>query len=394
MSDIASLVAKLSMNSSEFTRGINQARGDLGNLSKSANMVKGAVASFLTFAAAKQAFDWVKDGIQKLDDLAAQAERVGVSAQALKELQYAAELSDTSAEDLNAALLKMNKILGDASEEGGKTAAVLSGRIGKSLEEIAKQGPERTFLDVADAISKIEDPMARAAAVTDIFGKSGQALITTLNRGAGGIQALRSEARSFYGTDLNALSERAGLADDAFKRLGAAWEGLKFEFAAGTSETLVDYLNLLADTIKNVVTPSVRYLSDSWREVRDDMEEIGAVIGGILGGASREEIGRDLKIMEERRKESRSAAAAGPPVIGGMPASDIEAAGKRITIKNPAIELNTKEGFSVIARALSGRTAKGPDEGVKAADRTTKAVEKVESAVKGLGKMPAAGPAF
>jgi len=288
----------------------------------------------------------------------------------------------------------MNKILGDATEEGGKTAQVLSGRIGKSLEEIAAQGPEATFLDIADAVSKIENPMARAAAVTDIFGKSGQALTTTLARGRDGINQLRSEARAFYGTDLNKLVDRAGEADDAMKRFDASVEALKFTFAADLAGPLADSFTDLAGVLRDVVAPALKFVSSTWREVLDDMEEIGAVVGGIIGGSTREEIGRDLKILRDRRDEARALASGRSGAGGGGAGPDAVVATRPITIKNPAIELNTKEGFSVIARALSGRTAKGPDEAVKAADRTTKAVEKVESAVKGLGKMPAAGPAF
>lgn len=394
MSEVANLVAKLTMNSAEFRKGIDSAVGDLSRLNKSVDMIKGAIGGFLTFQAVKGAFGWIQDGITKLDDLGAQAERVGVSAQGLKELQYAAELSDTSAEDLNAALLKMNKILGDATEEGGKTAAVLSGRIGKSLEEIAKQGPDATFLDIADAVSKIQDPMARAAAVTDIFGKSGQGLITTLARGRDGINQLRAEARAFYGTDLNNMVDRAGQADDAMKRLNAAWEALQFTFAADLAGPLADGLTSLASVIRDVVAPSVKFLSDTWKEVLDDMEEIGAVIGGIIGGASREDIGRDLKILMDRRNEARGALGAGGRGGGGGAGPDAVVATRPITIKNPAIELNTKEGFGVIARALSGRTAKGPEEQVKAQKETTTAVKSVEAAVKGLGRMPAAGAAF
>ena len=395
MSDIATLVAKLTMNSSEFRKGIDDARGDLSNLSKSVDMVKGAVAGFLTFQAIKGAFDWVKDGVAQLDDLGAEAERIGVSAQGLKELQYAAELSDTSAEDLNAALLKMNKILGDATEEGKKTAAAISERLGKSMIEIERQGPEETFLQVADAISQIENPMQRAAAVTDIFGKSGQGLITTLNRGRDGINELRAEARAFYGTDLNQLVDRAGQADDAMKRFDAAVEGLKFTFAADLAGPLADSFTDLAGVLRDVVAPALKFVSATWREVLDDMDEIGAVVGGIIGGASREDIGRDLKIMRDRREESRAAAGGGRGGIGVGAGPDATVTGRPITIKTPALELGSKEGFGVIARALSARTAKDPGaEQVKAQKETTTAVKGVEAAVKGLGKIPAPGAAF
>ncbi|MDE8344524.1 MAG: LptA/OstA family protein, partial [Acidocella sp.] len=83
----------------------------------------------------------VASGIERLDQLGDAAQQLGVTTQALSELRYAANLSGSSAEDLDAALVKMNANLGDAATKATPTGDALK-KLGLDAREIATLAPD------------------------------------------------------------------------------------------------------------------------------------------------------------------------------------------------------------------------------------------------------------
>jgi predicted nucleic acid-binding Zn-ribbon protein len=114
-------------------------------------------------------------------------------------------------------LQKLSIVLGDA-RNGSKTAAEAFAKLGI---DIAKSGnTEDTFRQVAQAISEIQDPAAKAAAAVDVFGRSGVKLLNFLNQGEAGLAAMEAEAEKL-GITLNRVEgAQIEMANDALSRLG------------------------------------------------------------------------------------------------------------------------------------------------------------------------------
>lgn len=197
----------------------------LNNLEDVFSKVFGAITDGIN-----EAFKTVHEVASMGDEIGATAEKFGIAADALQELGYAANLSDTSAEAVTSSLKFLSKAAVDAAN--GSAEAV------KAFKGVTLKDATGQIRPVADLLTDLSDQFAalpNGAAKTDralqLFGKSGADLIPLLNRGSAGIAALREEARA-AGVVLSGQALEASAAyDDAVKRLEGSLQGLKNAFA-------------------------------------------------------------------------------------------------------------------------------------------------------------------
>jgi len=375
MSTGRDIAVTLTADSRGFGRGVKSARDDLSALRETVDSVKTALVGFLSISAIKGFVGGLTDTVGKIDDLAAQADRLGVSTEFLSELEGAAKLSDTEIDSLNQGLLLMEKSLGKAGLRGEDT--------------------EETFLKIADSVAAMNDPMERAAYVTEIFGKSGQSLIGILSRGRAGIQDLRNEVRSLGGSIGDDMADKAGLADDAVKRLTIAWDGLKNTLAIDLAPALTSVLGGLTDIargMKDTFGPILKSTLELLGEFRDNLEEIAFVGGKLFEGSSLTDAFRDLEAFRRGRDDARN-----QPVL---PRNKAGAAGAfefpdktKIELKNPALDVNSKEGFSALARALRGPSQNIPQQQLAEQKKGNQKLDDIKNAVKDI-KLPPVAPDF
>ena len=107
----------------------------------------------------------VKGQLDAIDSTAKLSDSLGISTKELSQLQYAASYSGTSMEDLDAALVKM-----------------------------VKTRPGKSFAEVADEITAIQNPTNRAQAAFAIFGKSWAKVMPLLAEGSEGLKKAGIEA--------------------------------------------------------------------------------------------------------------------------------------------------------------------------------------------------------
>jgi hypothetical protein len=155
----------------------------------------GAAAAFLSVAAIQQLGVAVRDAANKLGDLKDAAEVIGITTDALQELQYAAQLSGVSADVLQGSLQKLTKNLGDAAM-GGTSAKKSLDELGLSGSELSTIPLDQALSRIADKLAAVENPAQRATLATDLFGKSGLAMVNMLADGSAGLEAMAAEAQS------------------------------------------------------------------------------------------------------------------------------------------------------------------------------------------------------
>ena len=127
----------------------------------------------------------------ELDDL---SETTGIAVPKLSGLKFAADVAGQGMDTVSNAIFKLQQNIG----QGGEQIARGFNRIGLSLEQIRDLNPEDQFIQIAHAISGIQDPAQRAAAAVELFGKQGRDLLPLLSQ------------------DLEALTEQS-------KALGFTW---------------------------------------------------------------------------------------------------------------------------------------------------------------------------
>jgi len=226
----------------------------------------GAGMAAATFAVARSTLKFAEAG----DEIAKTSRRVGVTAEALQELRFAAERSGVSSETLTKSLEKLNRNVGDLRVGTGTLTTFLN----KSNPALAEQlknveSNEEAFNLLVNEISSIKNPMDRAALSQAAFGRAGQELITMAENGADGVEALREEARKYGNIVTTEAAEGSEKFVDSLTNLKSAVTAVKN--------------NAIAPLV-TAVQPLIQNLAD-WAAANQDL--INQKIQGFIEGITR-----------------------------------------------------------------------------------------------------------
>lgn len=147
---------------------------------------------------------FAKQGIDAADALNDLSARVGVSVKDLASFKLAAQLADTSLENVGAGIARLSRSIGEA-ERGNRTVAESLAELG-----VTARDPKEAFLQLADGVERIADPVRRATLLNSVLGKSYQELLPLLSQGGDELRRMARESESFAET-------MARLAPDAAK---------------------------------------------------------------------------------------------------------------------------------------------------------------------------------
>lgn len=202
------------------------------------------------------------------------SQRIGISAQSLSELSYAANLSGTTLEQVEQSMKSLSQKLVDATSKGGDAADAFTS-IGLSAATLSRMSPEEQFNKIADAIANIDDPTRRSAAAMKIFGDAGVQLLPLLSSGSDGINAMKQEARDLGVSVSDSAAKMSAEYNDAIARMTTVCDSLKMSL----SEALLPVLTTAADSIKKIST----YVSKFARENPTATKSIVGISAAVVG---------------------------------------------------------------------------------------------------------------
>lgn len=206
--------------------GIEVDSGPLTQLDSGIGAVVGSLQSMGQALAAgfavQQLQAFVSETVDAADRLSDVSERFGVGTAALQEFGFAAQMSGLSSEEATAGLGMLQRTLA-AAQAGAGTARGAFARMGVRLTEAGGRARslDAVLLDVADAVRGTDDPIRRAGIAQAAFGRSGAALVPLLARGAEGLAELRAEYRRLGGGASTEMIERSAELNDNLDRLDA-----------------------------------------------------------------------------------------------------------------------------------------------------------------------------
>jgi hypothetical protein len=231
------------------------------------NAERAALGLFAAIGAGVAAMGVAAQKTAEMGDQYAKASRViGMTAETLQELNYAAKMSGVN--NLEASLQKLNKSVADVKGGTGALTAYLKANDRQLLGQLKNVGSnEEAFNLLMDAINKAPDEFSRAELAQSAFGKSGQELILLANEGADGIASLREEARK-YGVISNEAAKNSEAYLDAQERLKTALTGVSNELTAGLMPGITNTVNKIADFIAEV---------DNWENI---LTGVGIALAG------------------------------------------------------------------------------------------------------------------
>jgi hypothetical protein len=257
---IFSLIAKLGLDGTNFESG----------LKKSQSMAKGVGREVTGTLAAMFAVDKIAqfglsivDAAGQIADLSA---RLGVSAEFLQEMQFAAKLSGASIEDVAGAVEKLS-IARMKALSGDKRSVELLQQMGFSIQQVKEAGGgEGLFMEIGKLFESGIDPQKLVGPFKELAGKGAGALIPAMVSGLTDAAQQARELGIVIDTDVvDAL-------DDVADRI----DTLKSVF-----------MSFGASVIAYVVKPFMKYL-----------EATVAGIHGFFMATNTPEGGRDMKSEE------------------------------------------------------------------------------------------------
>jgi hypothetical protein len=191
---------------------VNRLKGELNSLStlsSKAFAFGGGIAGAAVVAGLSSI---TKQVIDTGDALSKMSVKTGVAVEDLSKLEYAANLSGVSFEQLEKGLVTLGQQIGSAGA-GNAEAAKKFESLGVSVRDSGgKLRPTiEVFYDIADAIAALPEGAAQTNAAIDIFGaKVGRDLVVALAGGSEAIKAMGQELTDLGGvmsTELAKASE-------------------------------------------------------------------------------------------------------------------------------------------------------------------------------------------
>lgn len=254
--DVFDLVAKLTLDSSEYDEGLKnseQSASSFGKIFKGAvagvSGVVGVTTTVLTAmgTATAGATKAVVDGANEVsaygDNIDKMSQKMGISAQAYQEWDAVMQHSGSSIEGLKMGFKTMNKQLADATEyineitlaeidlenqlengeisldeynakydelyAGSNKSIEAFEKLGFTMDDISKMmdSPEEAFSNIISALQEMPEGTERTAIATELLGRSAMELGPLLNTSAEETQAMKDRVHELGGV----------LSDDAVK---------------------------------------------------------------------------------------------------------------------------------------------------------------------------------
>lgn len=313
------LKLKIQGDSKSAEDSVGRVNAALRGLESSGAKLNGMLAGLGVSLSAGAFAAFVKSGIDAADALSKLSSRTGIAVESLAGLKLAAELSDTSLENVGAAINKLGINIaknGDAFKQLG----------------IDTKDPLEAFLQFADVFSSIEEPQQRAAVGAAALGRSYAELAPLLVQGSAALREQIAEGQS-YNKVTQAQADAAAAFNDEITRLETRLNSFSINIAGPGVQAINAWIDALsfAKTVTDSFNPlafldaggyamggkggQVEYLNKQINETSSALEKLanrsvaGQIADAILGGNDYEKLSDRLVTLKKRRDELMSPAA-------------------------------------------------------------------------------------
>ncbi len=283
---------RLANSMDKLTASMDKSNNEADETTKKGNEMAGMLKGLVTGYSALKFANYVKGVIDYGDALQKTSLRIGITSEALSQLNHAAEISGISASSLENALKFIAKNSAEAAQGTG-TAKDAFEQLGISAKKMVDLSPDEQLLIVADAMQDVESSADRTLIAMDIFGRSGAEMNQLMAGGAEGIRELTDEADRLGLTISTDTANASADFNDMLTRMKGKARGASFEMIENLLPALSDMgkamdaggedgkgLNLvfqgIGKTLASVVT--------SLQMTGEQLGSFGAIIGATVTG--------------------------------------------------------------------------------------------------------------
>lgn len=226
-----SVVAKVG----DFAKGMDKvrrsARRTFRELDRGVRSVVGLGGALTALVAGGSLSYLVAQQLKAVDASTKFADRLGISTEALTGLQFAADLTGVSTNQLQLGLQRMTRRIAEAAQGTGEAKNALA-ELGLNAQELSQLTPDQQFRRVADAMQNVSNQSDRVRLGFKLFDSEGVALINTMRGGAEALDAMQKEAQVLGLTFDRVTGAKIEMANDAMTRLTAVATGFGRSLAA------------------------------------------------------------------------------------------------------------------------------------------------------------------
>lgn len=256
---------------SKFVKKSNRQIAKLGrNFKKLGSLMGKAVIGGAAVAAAAMGAAVLKTA-ELGDEAAKTGRRLGITAEALQELRFAADRQGVSASVLSSSFTALQKRVGELKAGTGSLFAFLKKTGDKAFIKqisLAKNTGE-AFELITKKVATIEDPMKKAAFASAAFSRAGVDMLKFMEAGTEGIAKLRAEARKYGAVISNEAAAKSELFVDAMTNMKATLGGIG---------------KTIGTKLIPILTPLIQRFADFWVM---NKRIIGVGMDKFISGVSR-----------------------------------------------------------------------------------------------------------
>lgn len=267
--NIFTLIASLTLESSDFTKGIDDAKKDIKKLEKqSTNSNKAMKQSWLKLipiivAMVTAVVKATKALLTYNKTISDNSKKIGISAEDYQLWSAIVQGVGGDTDDLNSAFSAMNDLLDQASEGEGDATAKLS-ELGLTYSDFAGLSPEEAFEKIVTALQNMADGTEKTKIIQDLFGDDIASVLTPiLSNNSDSVEALKEYYESLGVVMSDDTVNGATSVQTAFGSLWTQIKGFGSEILSGFYPALQAVAGWMSSAVK-------------W------MSENKAVVGGIL----------------------------------------------------------------------------------------------------------------
>lgn len=234
-----------------------------------------------------------KSAIDTADAFGKLSTRTGIAADKLLAYVNAGKLADVSQSDLETGLRTLARTQVEASE-GVKTYADAYAKLGVTVknQDGTLKDSDQLLSEIADRFQDLPNGPEKAAVAMDIFGRSGQKMITLLNGG--------SEALDEFGFELSEnFARNSETFNDNLTKVGIEIDRLKMQVLDDLLPALIDLSETFID-----ITKSIRDAADAFAKFFGIGDEAMIAKNTIQIQALNKNIARTKTLLREQREEA------------------------------------------------------------------------------------------
>lgn len=260
----------------------------------------GTAAGFA--AMAQRAFD-VAENLQDA------ANKIGIGVERLQALQFAANQNGASFRDIEDALTRLQRRLGEFANTAGGPAAGGMADLGREVEAalLATSDAGERFDIIVEALSKFEDQSRVAAVASKFFGDdAGPRLAALISQGSAAISDLENKARSLGFVMDEDLVGAAAAANAEFRALAQGLQRQLVSAIVQAAPLIRDLSRQFAEIIPAIIETTARIL--------DFVGAVNLPVNLQVGDLRQDlaEIDREIEVLRERaERPGRSGVQAG-----------------------------------------------------------------------------------